>query len=144
MSNTNPQAENRPAEFHRLLGAPRHRLFAIFDDPSEGTKAIEALTSQGLARDEDIWEFYGDEGSRRLDTSGAQHGVHGRVVRFFQWMMSDDYEYLQDLDKALHRGGSVLAVRTEGEETIHRTIDVFDAHSGHAMKYCWHWDYTPV
>lgn len=144
MGETNYPAENRPADFKRLVGAPRHRLFAIFDDPSEGNRAISDLTSQGLARDDDIWKFYGGEGSRRLDTTGAQHGVHGKLVRFFQWMMSDDYEYLQDLDKALNSGGAVLAVRAEGDPKIHQIADVLDAHSGYAMKYCWHWDYTPL
>lgn len=144
MSETNYRAENRPAEFHRLVGAPRHRIFVIFDDPVDGTRAMAAVISEGLARDDDIWEFYGEEGSRRLDKSGTQHGVHGRVVRFFQWMMSDDYEYLQDLDNALNRGGSVLAVRAEGDATLHRIADVLQDHSGHAMKHCWHWNYTPL
>jgi hypothetical protein len=78
---------HRPPDPHKLIGAPRHRVFVAFDDLDRGRQAVEAIRSQVLAHDDDIWEFRGDEGARILDPSGAGHGLHGRLVRFFQWLM---------------------------------------------------------
>ena len=138
-SNTEP---HRPPDPRRLVGAPRHRIFVIFDDLAPGRRAIEAITSQGLARDDDIWEFHGDEGSHLLDPSGAGHGLHGRLIRFVQWLMADDYEYLQKLGKTLDSGGLVVAVRAEGDAQVHHITEVLRTYSGHDVRYCRHWDYN--
>jgi hypothetical protein len=127
-----------------LIGAPRHRIFVAFDDLAHGRQAIDAIRSQGLAVDDDIWEFSGDEGARILDPSGAGHGLHGRVIRFFQWLMADDYEYLQRLGTAIGGGGLVVAVRADGDERVHRINTVFRAHGGYDIRYCRHWDYNEL
>jgi hypothetical protein len=131
-------------DIHRLVGTPRHRIFVLFDDPAAGREAVAEVIARGLAAEDDIWEFSGEDGSHRLDAAGTGHGLHGRLVRFIQWLMTDDYEYLQSLDRAITRGGLVLAVRAEGDTEVVRTAGIMRDHGGHGMKYCRHWDYTPL
>ncbi len=135
---------NRPAVFHRLVGAPSHRLFAAFDRAQQVTQALEELESAGrLAHGGDVWVFAQDEGIRRLDAAGTRHGVRGAVVRTLQRFMSSDARYLRTLDTALRRGGVVVAVRVTGDDAG-AIAAVLEAHGAHSIARVAHWDYVPV
>lgn len=137
-------AVNRPAVFHRLVGAPSHRIFATFDRPQRATQALEELESAGrLVHDGDVWVFAQDEGIRRLDAAGTHHGVRGAVVRLVQRCMSADARYLRTLDAALRRGGVVVAVRVTGDDAG-AVAAVLEAHGAHSIARVAHWDYVPV
>lgn len=101
---------NVPQDFDRLIAAPPHRLFAVFDRPAAGEEAVAALRARGVSGEDDIWVLFGDEGRRRLDLSGSGHGLHGGLVRLLQRIMSADVEYLRGLDEDLGRGAMVVAV----------------------------------
>lgn len=137
-------AVNRPAVFHRLVGAPSHRIFAAFDRPQQATQALEELESAGrLAHDGDVWVFAHDEGIRRLDAAGTHHGVRGAVVRTLQRFMSADARYLRILDAALRRGGVVVAVRVTGDDAG-AVAAALEAQGAHSIARVAHWDYVPV
>jgi hypothetical protein len=144
MGSTHGTSGSHVVDIHRLVGAPHHRIFALFDDPAAGRRAVAEVIATGLAGDDDIWEFSGEDGSRRLDPGGTGHGLHGRLVRFVQWLMTDDYEYIQALDRVVGRGGLVLAVRVGGDPEVAAVGAILRRHGGRGMKYCRHWDYTPL
>lgn len=138
------EIHNIPARFDRLVAAPAHRVFAVFDDPQAGMAAVSDLRSTlAMTAEDDVWVFFGDEGSRRLDVEGSGHGLRGAVIRTVQKVMSNDLDYLKVLDDAVRAGHLVVAVRVEGD-AIDRAAAVLRAHSGRSMARVSHLDFVPV
>lgn len=144
MSTSARECSNAPIDFHELVGAHGHHLFAVFDDPDAGEEAVEALRFEGFDDGKDIWVFCGEEGSKRLDRSGWAHGFWGRIFRMTQFAMSSDFEYLRCLDEALHRGHVVIAVRVKDEGVADEVARLLRMHAAHSIAYCSHWDFVPV
>ena len=63
-----------------LLPEPKHRLVARLPDPDKAASALADLASAGFPADE-VFVIQGDEGIRRIDPAGVDHGLKGRVVR---------------------------------------------------------------
>jgi len=135
---------NRPIEFHGLVGAHGHHLFAVFDDTDAAEEAVEALRFEALADEGDVWVFVGEEGSRRLDVTGRSHGLRGRVLRLLQVAMSSDFRYLRSLDEELHDGHVVVAVRVRDGRAADEVSWLLRMQAGHSIAYCTHWDFQPV
>ncbi len=134
---------NVPQDFDRFIGAPPHRLFAVFDTSEAGEEAIRVLRTRGISGEDDIWVFFGEEGRRRLDVSGAGHGIHGGIVRFLQRLMSADVEYLRSLDEALGKGSMVVAVMVAPED-LDWMVALLRGQGAHSLGRVAHWDYVPV
>lgn len=134
---------NVPQEFDRLIAAPPHRLFAVFDRPAAGEEAVAALRARGVSGEDDIWVLFGEEGRRRLDLSGSGHGLHGELVRLLQRIMSADVEYLRGLDEALGMGAMVVAV-TVAAADLDWMVALLRGQGGHSLGRVAHWDYVPV
>ena len=122
--------------------APPHRLFAIFDDPKAGRRAVDGLRKQGMAGDDDIWVLYGDDGRRRLRGDGNK--LRTVVVRVLQVALSNDASYVAVLDEALSAGGLVIAVRARSEASADRLARRLRAAEAHSFAYGTHWDFVPV
>ena len=121
---------------------PRHRLFAIFDDPNAGREALQQLRTMGLADEDDVWTFYGDQGLRSLDPSMRHHGLPLEIVRIVQRVLTNDCEYCEDLAESLRDGAMVVAVKADGnaqEDVGH----VLRSHGGHSLAYGAHWNFVP-
>jgi hypothetical protein len=135
---------NQPTDFHKFVGAPHHRLFAIFDDDVDAEEAVEALRFEGFADGRDLWVFCGEEGARRLDVTGESHGVWARGIRIVQKVMSNDFGYLQTLDEALRNGSTVVAVWVPNEKTADEVGRLLRSFAGHSIAYGTHLDFVPV
>lgn len=159
MDDLNALGQNVPDAFERFVGAPSHRLFAVFGEPVAAAEAIDELRAGGAFPDEDdIWVFFGDEGLRRLDLSGSGHGVHGRVLRFFQQQLSGDVDYLRTLGRALGDGHVVVAVMAGHGEAGHgeaghgeaghgeadQVADVLRRHGAYSLARAAHWNLVPI
>lgn len=129
---------------HRFVAPPRHRLFAIFDDPVVGRQAVEELRSEGYGEDQDIWVFFGEEGRLLLDAAGRSLGLGGRILRVIERAMTNDFGYLQTLDDALQRGSMVIAVRTPDEESADLLARRLRSSSAHSFAYGAHFDFVPI
>jgi hypothetical protein len=129
---------------HAFVLPPRHRLFAIFDDPSAGGHAVEELRSEGYPRLDDIWVFAGEEGLRNLRLRGGSHRLRAMVVRTVQRAMTSDYRYLKVLEEAVRQGGMVVAVRVPNEPSADRVASGLRPLSAHSFAYGAHWDFVPV
>jgi hypothetical protein len=135
---------NEPVDFDKFVGAPHHRLFAIFDDPVAAEEAVEALHFEGFADERDLWVFCGEEGARRLDVSGQSHGIWTRGFRTLQKVMSSDFGYLRTLDEALRGGGTVVAVWASDLKVAEEVARLLQLHAGHSIAYGAHLDFVPV
>jgi len=133
---------NEPAEFRG--GAPRHRLFATFEDPSSAEEALEALRFEGYGEDKVVWVFAGDEGAERVGTMARAQGLWGRGRRVLQRAMSSDFTYLRTLDVALRDGQVVVAVWVRNERAADEVGRLLRLHDGRSLAYFTHWDFVPV
>jgi hypothetical protein len=126
-----------------FMGRPRHRLFAIFDDPTTGRDAAEELRAEGQD-DDHVWVFYGEEGSRRIDISGDLEGIRGRIIRTVERAMSGDIGYFNVLDEALRAGSLVIAVSVPDADAARAMAELLSAHAAHSFAYFSNWEFQPV
>lgn len=136
-----PEDTPRPSEF---MGRPRHRLFAVFDDPVAGRAAADKLRAGGHDEDDHVWVFYGEEGSRRIDVSGDLEGIRGKIIRTVERAFSSDMGYLRLLDDALRSGRLVIAVALTDADAARTTAELLRADGGHSFAYFLNWEFQPV
>src|SRR5689334_2349426 len=119
-------ASNKSREF---IAYPTNRVAGTVDDPGATRAVVKSLIEAGFAADEvDI--LYGEEGLRRLDPTGEEHGVLARVLRAaFQWNEEDKYlrQHVEDI-RAGHFVVMVLAKEPEKREKVR---EILKSHGGH-------------
>ena len=101
--------QKNAAKHHDAIGRPRHRLFAVFNDPAVGRDVVEKLGDDHAGED-DIWILRGEKGLQKLGVSGGMEGPRGRIVRTVELAMSSDIGYLRTLEGALESGGLVVSI----------------------------------
>lgn len=131
----------RPTQF---MGRPRHRLFAIFDDPEKGRAAAQELRAGTPDNDDLVWVFFGEEGSRRIDLSGDLEGIRGKIIRTVERAFSSDIGYLELLDEALRAGHLVIAVAMADADAAQSVAERLRAEGGHSFAYFSNWEFQPV
>ncbi len=142
---TNPvRLCNEPPDFDRFVGAPHHRLYAIFDDAAAAEEAVQALRFEGFADDRDLWVFCGEEGVRRLDVTGQSHGIWARGFRTLQKIASSAFGYLRTLDEALRDGGTVVAVWVSDDKEADEVTQLLRSYGGYSIAYGEYLDFVPV
>ena len=115
-----------------LLTAPTNRVIAHLDTAEAAAGAIDALAEAGFDRDE-IFVLCGREGAERLDVSGEQHGIKGRIYRLLEWL-GDEHEVLLESEKHLEGGGLVIAVPS-GEDDRETASRIIRERGGHDIVY---------
>lgn len=143
MSTSAAECSNEPTDFHELVAAHGHHLFAVFEDHHAVEEAVEGLRFEGF-NDDDIWVFCGEEGSKRLDLTGRSHGLRARVLRMLQYAMGNDFKYLRTLDEELHEGHIVVAVRVKDQNAADEVARQLRMYGGDEVAYYSHWDFMPV
>jgi hypothetical protein len=122
-----------------LLTAPENRVLAHLDTPDALNAAVEDLVQAGFVQDE-IFVLCGPKGAQRLDVSGREHGLRGRVYRVMEWM-GDEREVLLRSGRHLEAGGLVVTVPTDGSDkgTAGR---ILAEHGGHDIAHFGkgHWE----
>ena len=131
------------AKHHDTIGRPRHRLFAVFNDPTVGRDVVEKLGDDHAGED-DIWILHGEEGLQKLDVSGGMEGLRGRIVRTVELAMSSDIGYLRTLEGALESGGLVVSIPVANIDAAERLADLLGSSSGHSFAYFSNWEFQPV
>ncbi|MDA8269614.1 MAG: hypothetical protein M0013_14820 [Actinomycetota bacterium] len=123
---------NEPAEFNGFVAIPEGRMFAVFEDPEAGERAVAELRRNGFAAEGDLWVLEGAEGIRRIDLTGAAHGIGGRIYRTLEHVMSDEWDYLAVLDEALRKGGVVLSIHV-GDGDVERARHLLAGNGGRPL-----------
>jgi hypothetical protein len=115
-----------------LLTTPENRVLAHMDAPDAVAAAIEELADAGFASDE-IFVLCGPAGAARLDVSGHDHGLMGRVRRVVEWM-GDEREVLLRSGEHLAAGGLVVTVPA-GEPEKATVARILRAHGGREISH---------
>lgn len=143
MSTSMRECSNQPTDFHELVGAHGHHLFAVFDDGDAVEEAVEGLRFDGFTDGGNIWVFCVEEGSKRLDLTGRSHGFWAGILRM-QHKMGAGFDYLRTLDEELHDGHMVVAVRVKDEKQADELAWLLRMYAGHSIAYYSRWDFIPV
>ena len=111
---------------------PTKRVTAFLDTHDQLRQALRALRGVGV-EGKDIDVFTGQEGARKLDLSGDEHGVGVQIWRHLEFMFSDQTRLHQQANEHLQRGGTVIAVRV-GDDEARKAAAVEALKSVHAHE----------
>lgn len=122
-----------------------NRVTGLVDTKEEAMAAVRALEEGGVATD-DIDVFMGDEGARRLDLSGREHGRIVRWLRRLEASMGDENAPNRRIEEGLRRGWSLVCVKVhkrKGHEKP-RAFRILEALHGHEIHYWGPWAFEDV
>lgn len=122
-----------------------NRVTGLLENQDEANATVKALEQVGVASD-DIDIFSGEEGARRLDLSGREHGRVVRLLRTLEAAVGDERETNSRIDEALRSGGSLVCVRIhhrKGDEKT-RALGVLRALHGREIHYWGPWGFEDV
>lgn len=127
------------------LFALARRVTALVDTEDEAAVAVRALEEGGVATD-DIEVFTGEQGARRLDLLGREHGRALRLLRTLEAAVGDEAEAQRRIDEALGRGATLVCVRVpkgKGEEKD-RALRILRALHAREIHYWGPWSFEDV
>ena len=135
--NPDPYADGR-------LFALVNRVTGLLDSEGEVTATVRALEDDGVATD-DIDIFTGEQGARRLDLFGREHGRAVRLLRTLEAVVGGEGETNHRIDDALHQGATLLCVKVhkKSDEKAH-ALRVLKALHAHEIHYWGTWGFEDV
>lgn len=132
MVDVNPDVNKDSYQFN-----PIDRVTGLFDAHDRIGGTLEALVAAGIPAT-DLEVFAGDEGMRKLDASGEEHGVAGKVFRVLESWVSDSADFHAMAAAHLAAGGYVIAALVGTDEALKtRVMELLAAEGAHDVKY-WH------
>ncbi len=121
-----------------------HRVTGLIDSEEEAMATVRALEEDGVGTD-DIDIFVGEQGARRLDLSGREHGRVIQLLRRLEAAVGDESGPNRRIDEALRRGATLLCVKVHNRKSEEkaRVLRVLKAH-GHEIRYWGPWAFEDV
>ena len=116
-----------------LVGTPSHRIVARVPGPDAAVSALEALGSAGIDQSQ-VFVLCGDDGLRRLDPTGKDHGLRGRILRAAETifalgdMIADDASFVD-------QGGLLVSAPARHDKERRIVASVLRDNGGTAMRY---------
>src|SRR5215204_1479201 len=110
-------------------------IVGLFDEYREAQRAVVELVENGISR-EDIgitsrdYTSYDETDNRRDDTYRDDEGVGDKISNFFSRLFGDDDEYASHYSEAVGRGGTVVTVDCETDETADRAEAILNRFGG--------------
>jgi diadenosine tetraphosphate (Ap4A) HIT family hydrolase len=122
-----------------------NRVTGLLDSADEVMATVRALEEGGVATD-DIDIFEGEQGARRLDLSGREHGRVIRLLRTLEAAVGDESGTNLRIDKALRQGATLLCVKVHNRKSDEkaRAFRVLKALHGHEIHYWGPWSFEDV
>jgi diadenosine tetraphosphate (Ap4A) HIT family hydrolase len=121
-----------------------NRVTGLLDSEADVTATVQALERDGVATD-DIDIFTGEQGARRLDLFGREHGPVVRLLRTLEAAMGDECETNRRIDEALRKGATLVCVKVHRKsDEKARALGVFRAVHGREIHYWGHWGFEDV
>jgi hypothetical protein len=125
---------NKSDEF---ISYPTNRVVGTIDDAGAAQAVVETLLETGFDT-EGIEVLYGEEGMRRLDPTGEEHGLLARFQRAaVQWNEED--KYLRQHVKDIRAGHFVIMVLAKEPEKREKVREILKSHGGHFIKFFGNW-----
>lgn len=120
------------------------RVTCLLDSEDAAMATVRALEEEGVATD-DIDIFVGEEGARRLDLSGREHGRVLRLLRRLEAAVGGESEPYHRIDEALRLGAALLCVKVHARQSEKsRALRVLQALHGHEIHYWGPWAFEDV
>ncbi len=116
-----------------FLTYPLHKVVTVFDAPDKMETAVLELRENGF-NDDDIEAFCGYEGEKRMDFTGARHGVLATILRSLQHI-GPDRTYLERYEKHLHDGHCMVLVAVRSKLKKERAARILHHHTGERVTY---------
>ena len=122
-----------------------NRVTSLLDSEVEAMATVRALEEDGVATD-DIDIFVGEQGARRLDLSGSEHGRFKRLLRRLESAVGDEGAANHRIDEALRRGATLLCIKVHHRKSSEkaRVLQVLQALHGHEIHYWGPWAFEDV
>lgn len=119
-----------------------NRATTLLDSEDDIRAAVEKLEEDGVASD-DIDLFVGEEGARRLDLSGREHGTVIRLLRTLEAAMGEERDTHHRLDAALRQGATLLCVKVHNRNSDEkvRVLRTLRAVHGREIHYWGPWSF---
>jgi hypothetical protein len=120
------------------LTIPTDKVIGSVSTTEELKTAITQLNADGFGQEE-IAVLCGQEGASRLDVTGEQHGLLGRLYRFVEKFGDMDLKLLKDYEEELLGGHFVIAVDVNDDDERKRVTDILVSHGGHRVNFFGRW-----
>lgn len=120
------------------LSFPDDTVVGILDDPDGATSAVNQLISDGIPEDR-IQILCCESGARRLDPSGAHHGILGRLQRIIQHYGDKEVAHVERQAAELQDGKFLIAAPAESDDESRHVADILKANGGHFINRYTSW-----
>lgn len=122
-----------------------NRVTGLVASEEEAMTMVRALEEGGVATD-DIDVFVGEQGARRLDFSGREHGRIIRWLRRLEAAMGDERAPHRRIEESLSRGGSLVCVKVHKKKPDEkpRALRILEGLHGHELHYWGPWAFEDV
>lgn len=110
-------------------------IVGLFDEYREAQRAVVELVESGISR-EDIGitsrdnSNYENSDPYRNDSSRDEEGIGDKIGNFFSRLFGDNEEYASHYSEAVGRGGTVVTVDCETDETADRAEVILNRFGG--------------
>lgn len=125
-----PESKN----FHAY---PTNQVIAVIDGTGDAAAALTELNHAGFSGAVEV--LAGADGLKRLDASGARHGIAGRLFRLLQGYGDMERKTFARQADELRAGHSLVGVRARGGGERRRAQTILRRHKGHFINYFGYW-----
>ncbi len=116
-----------------FIAYPSGYIFAVIENPADSEELEDELVESGFDRD-DILCLTGEEGARRIDASGREHGLFARLVRFLEYT-DDSRLHAEEYERQARAGHLVVGVHAPNTETRERARALLKGRGGRFINY---------
>ena len=120
------------------LTYPANRVIGSVSTSGDLKATITELNAVGFGQKE-VSVLCGQKGASRLDVTGEQRGLLGRIYRFIERFGDMDLDLLKDYKNELLTGHFLIAVDVGNEEQRKRVADILASHGGHRVNFFGRW-----
>lgn len=127
-------ARGMPRRTGAFIGYPTDHMLAVFGDPLAAARAAAAVVASGVDG-ADVQVLRGEEGARRLDGTGANHGRLARTRRLVSFAVMDQLPDMAWYERGVLDGGAVVMVRVRGDEAKAAVLQALVHEGGHFINH---------
>jgi hypothetical protein len=138
VSSTTGSAFSHAEEKPDFIAYPTNKVIGFIDDPSDAQAALRDLNAAGFTADE-IEVLTGEEGARRIDVTGREHGLLARIVRSIQKLSNYESEHIKRHEQELLAGHFGIGVTPKRESDREQIAQILKSHNGHFINYYGEW-----
>src|SRR6266542_5188156 len=123
----------KPEETSSFIFYPVNHLFGIIEDAEATETAVQRLAEAGFER-ERLMVFTGEQGAKRIDAEGTEHGLFAHVVRRVQHM-TPEHDQAVVYQEAARSGKNVVAIRADSNEKKERALGILRTNGAHFINF---------